>query len=255
VDWVRNTAAVSLRDEAMREFISSLSQLSATAPTWCPGWSAHDLTAHVTAAAEERAALIDDHLAGKPTRPTRSWEVREPPFRAMPDAVLRERLVEHAIRFESSVAALGERDTVGYTGWAMTAERLRMHSRSEAVLHRWDLVGDDDIGIRLLSDPAMVTHALAVFDAVPALQESQRWQRSNVLPRPVILRSGRAEVVVTPGEGLSATGSGHGVLIDLRPHELPLVLWGRCPARLRDPHANAEAMEDVLRRLCLSVNS
>jgi hypothetical protein len=33
----------------------------------------------------------------------------------------------------------------------MTAERLRMHSHSEAVLHRWDFVGDDDISIRLLS--------------------------------------------------------------------------------------------------------
>jgi hypothetical protein len=51
----------------------------------------------------------------------------------------------------------------------MTAERLRAHSHSEAALHRWDLVGDDDISIRLVSDPSMVTHALAAFDALPAL--------------------------------------------------------------------------------------
>jgi uncharacterized protein (TIGR03083 family) len=137
------TNAVSLRDDAMRAFISSLSQLQASAPTWCSRWSAHDLTAHVTAAAEERADLIDDHLAGKPSRATRSWEVREPPFRAMPDAVLRERLVEHAVRFETNVSALREDDAILYTGGAMTAQRLRMHSHSEAVLHRWDLVGDE----------------------------------------------------------------------------------------------------------------
>jgi hypothetical protein len=113
--------ASSLRDEAMRAFIFSLSQLHATAPTWCSGWSAHDLTAHVAAAAEERANLIGDHLAGRPARPTRSWEVREPPFRAMPDAVLRERLMEHAVRFELNVADLEADDTIVYTGWAMTA--------------------------------------------------------------------------------------------------------------------------------------
>ena len=245
------TNAMSLRDDAMCAFISSVSRLPASAPTWCSGWSAHDLTAHVTAAAEERADLIDDHLAGKPSRATRSWQVREPPFRAMPDAVLRERLQEHAVRFERNVSALREDDTILYTGWAMTAQRLRMHSHSEAVLHRWDLVGDDAVGIQLLSDPAMVTHALAVFDALPALAESQRWHRSNLVSRPVILRSGGGpDVVVSPGEALLATPNADGVVIELRPHELPLVLWGRCPSRLRDPSANAEILEDVLHRLC-----
>jgi uncharacterized protein (TIGR03083 family) len=244
-------AALSLRDEAMRAFISGLSRLEATAPTWCAGWSVHEVTAHVTAAAEERANLIDHHLAGKPARATRSWEEREPPFRAMPDAELRERLVEHAVRFESSLAALNEDDTILYTGWAMTAERLRMHSHSEAVLHRWDLVGDDDISIRLLSDPAMVTHALAVFDAMPALAEAQQWRRSDVVCRPTILRSaGRPDVVVTPTDGLSAAPDENGEVIALRPHELPLLLWGRCPWRLRDPNANAETIQDVLLRLC-----
>jgi len=209
----------------MREFIASLSHLQASAPTWCSGWSVHEVAAHVAAAAEERADLIDDHLAGKPLRPTRSWEVREPPFRAMPDALLRERLVEHAVRFESKVASLNDGDTVVYTGWGMTAERLRMHSHSEAVLHRWDLVGDDDIGIRLLSDPALADHALAVFDALPMLSEAERWRRHPV-PASVMLRA-----------------------LELRPHELPLVLWGRCPARLRNPNANAENIDDVLRRL------
>lgn len=241
----------ALRDDAMREFVSSLSQLQATAPTWCPGWSVHDLTAHVTAAAQERADLIDEHLGGKPPRGTRSWEVREPPFRAMADAMLRERLMEYAGRFESSVAALREGDAIEYTGWSMTAQQLRMHSHSEAVLHRWDLVGDDDTSVRLLSEPAMVTHALAAFDALPALTEAGRWRDCNVLPRPLILRSaGRPDVVATPGEGLSTTVAGDGPVIELRPHELPLVLWGRCPSRLRDPNANAETMEDILRRLC-----
>ncbi|OMC07118.1 maleylpyruvate isomerase N-terminal domain-containing protein [Mycobacterium sp. SP-6446] len=244
-------AAASLRDEAMRALISSLSRLQPTAPTWCSAWSAHELAAHVAAAAEERANLIEEHLAGEPTRATRSWEEREPPFRAMPDAVLRERLVQHAVRFESAVAGLDEDDTIMYTGWAMTGERLRMHSHSEAVLHRWDLVGDDDVSIRSLSDPAMVTHALAVFDAMSTLAEARRWRRSDLVSRPMVLRSaGRPGVAVTPGEELSMAQDGTDVAIELQPHELPLLLWGRCPARLRDPHANAETIEDVLSRAC-----
>lgn len=242
------TDSVSLRDEAMRAFISSLSKCEASAPTWCTGWSAHELTAHVTAAAAERADLIEEYLAGRPARATRSWEVREPPFRALPDLVLRKRLVEHAARFESRVAALKADDTIMYTGWEMTAERLAMHSHSEAVLHRWDLVGDDDHSVRLLSDPAMVTHALAAFDALPALVESRRWRDACAITRPVTLRSGhRPDVVVAPG--LSATPAEAGIVIELAPHELPLVLWGRCPPRLRDPSANAETLDDVLRRL------
>ncbi|WP_231982336.1 hypothetical protein [Mycobacterium sp. E787] len=54
---------------------------------------------------------------------------------------------------------------------------------------------------------------------------------------------------MAPGRGLSATAGRDGVVIELLPHELPLVLWGRCPARLRDPYGNAETIEDVLRRL------
>jgi hypothetical protein len=248
---ITTIASLGLRDDAMRAFLTSLSQLQATAPTWCSGWSAHELAAHVAAAAEERANLIDDHLAGKPTRATRSWEVREPPLRAMPDGLLRERLAEHALRFESSVAALDPDDTIIYTGWAMTSERLRMHSHSEAVLHRWDLVGDDDISIRLLSDPAMVTHTVTAFTAIPALAEAQRWRQSSWLRQQVILRSGTPpDVVVTPGKGLSLAADGRSPVIELRPHELPLLLWGRCPGRLRDPNANAETIDDVLRRLC-----
>jgi hypothetical protein len=84
-------------------------------------------------------------------------------------------------------------------------------------------VGDDAISKRLLSDPAMVTHALAVFDALPALAESQRWHRSNLVSRPVILRSGgRHDMVVSPGEGLLTTPNADGVVIELRLHELRL---------------------------------
>jgi len=197
----------ALRDEAMNEFLSALAARAPSAPTWCEGWSAHELAAHVAGAAEERAHLIEEHLCGRPPRATRSWEEREPPLRALPDVVLRDRLWREATRFERAVARLDTRATIDYTGWSMTAERLIAHSHSEAVLHRWDLVGGDDISERLLADPGMVTHALAVFEAIPQLAEARRWVKTD--------HPGRTKV------------------IEVAEHELPLVLWGRCPARLR----------------------
>lgn len=37
------TEGLSLRDEAMRAFISGLSAVPPSAPAWCSGWSAHEL--------------------------------------------------------------------------------------------------------------------------------------------------------------------------------------------------------------------
>jgi hypothetical protein len=91
-------------DEAMRAFLVALSRVEPSAPTWSSGWSAHEVTAHVAAAAQERADLIEEHLAGHPARATRTWQEREPPFRALPGEQLRDRLVLEAGRFERAVA-------------------------------------------------------------------------------------------------------------------------------------------------------
>lgn len=233
-------------DEAMREFIATVSGLSGSAPSWCAGWSVHEVTAHVTAAAIERADLIEDHLAGHPPRPTRSWEVREPPLRALSTAALRDRVVEEAARFERAVAAMSDGDGLAYTGWHMSAARLRAHSHSEAALHRWDLVGDDETGVRLLSDQRMTEHALAVFAAIPALPEARRWV---AVDRALRLRSeGQRDVLVAPGhEPCMADPSGDA--IELRPHERLLVLWGRVPPGLRRPDGPPETVDELVSQL------
>jgi hypothetical protein len=246
----RTSGESEIEDDAMRGFMAAVAEGEATRPTWCAGWSAHEVVAHVTAAAEERANLIDDHLAGLPSRSTRSWDVREPPFRALPDAVLRERLVVEAARFERVVSAMDDQDAIEYTGWFMTADRLRTHSRSEASLHRWDLVGDDELSSTLLSDPALTRHALAVFAGMPALLEARRWIDAPFSPRPMGLRSpSEPDVLITPGEGLSLVRSSDAdEVIEMVPSERLLVLWGRCPAQLRHPEGNAEIIDDLLRR-------
>ena len=238
-------------DEAMRSFIAALPAREATAPTWCPGWSSHEVVAHVAAAAQERADLIEEHLVGRPGRPTRSWEKREPPFRALPDPQLRQCLVAEAARFERAVGGMTDDDSVDYTGWAMSAEQLRTHSHSEASLHRWDLVGDDEISRRLLAQPKLTSHALAAFAALPALLEAQRWIDPSFTTGPLRLRSpGQPDVLVEPGFGLSLVSpAGRGTVIAMDAHDRLLVLWGRCPAALRSPSGNPETVDDILSRL------
>ncbi|MGH8932756.1 MAG: maleylpyruvate isomerase N-terminal domain-containing protein [Egibacteraceae bacterium] len=191
-------------DHAMRAFITAASSVHPSASTWCVGWSAHDLVAHVAAADAECADLIEEHLAGRPTRDTRSWEEREAPYLALPYDRLRDAVISNAARFGRAVSAMAETDTIEYTGWTMSPARLRIHSHSEAAMHRYDLVGDDPTSQELLSKPALTKDVVAVFDAIPGLAENRRWVQAPFTTRPLRLRaSGQPDVLVEPGSGLS----------------------------------------------------
>src|SRR3954462_2004273 len=86
------------------EFFSTLLATPAHRATACRGWTAHELVAHLAAGAAEEAALIEAHLDGAPGRPTRSHEARELPYRALPDADLRDRLIANAGRLGTALA-------------------------------------------------------------------------------------------------------------------------------------------------------
>jgi hypothetical protein len=63
---------------------------------------------------------------------------------------------------------------VPFTGWAMSVDQLRTHARSELVLHRWDLVGDDKWSTQLLAQPDLLAHGRAALAAMPTLKEARR---------------------------------------------------------------------------------
>jgi hypothetical protein len=222
----------------MAALIASISRLEPSAPSWCIGWSAHDIAAHVTGAAQERADLIEEHLAGLPSRPTRTWEEREPPLKELDGQVLRDRLLVEAARFERSAAAMNPEDTLDYTGWTMTASRMRSHSHSEAVLHRWDLTGDDALSRMFLSDPGLTEHALAAFAAIPALNEARRWSAASFSIESFRLRSVQLDdVLVRRGSVPSLVPQSNAVpavpVIELDTADRLLILWGRVPPRLK----------------------
>jgi mycothiol maleylpyruvate isomerase-like protein len=233
----RMTENRGITDPAMAALIGSLSRLEPSAPSWCAGWSAHDVAAHVTGAAQERADLIEEHLAGLPSRPTRTWEEREPPLKELDGQALRDRLIVEASRFERTAAAMDPEDALEYTGWTMTASRMRAHSHSEAVLHRWDLVGDDAVSRMFLSEPGLTSHAMVAFAAIPALDEARRWSEASFSVGSFRFRSaGLDDVLIRRGSGPSleprATAAPADPVIELATADRLLVLWGRVPPSL-----------------------
>jgi uncharacterized protein (TIGR03083 family) len=155
-------------DEAT-ELLTTLHTTPSTAPTACAGWTAHELVAHLAAGAAEMAELTEDAVAGREPRPTRAFDDREAPFAAIPDDELRDRLVREALRLGAAVetlSAAGPGASVPFAGRNLGAAELSMHGRSEAALHRWDLAGDDAIGVELLSQPELTVHATSVLSSM-----------------------------------------------------------------------------------------
>jgi hypothetical protein len=56
----------------------------------------------------------------------------------------------------------------------MTGDQFRLHARTELTVHRWDLVGDDEEGTRLLSQPDLIAHSRSVLTHMRTLREASR---------------------------------------------------------------------------------
>lgn len=233
------------------EFITTLLGTPAHRLTACTGWTAHELVAHLAAGAAEEADLIESHLAGM-QRPTRGFEEREAPFRALRDEALRDRLVVEAGRLTVAIDELSrsDHDRVMFTGREMSAADFAMHGRSECTLHRWDLTGRDDIGWVMLAQPELTKHALSVLSSMSALPEAPVNRLAKFAGRSAvraILRSAPADdVVVTFTDGVLSLAlepvGDTAPDVELEPAARLLLLWGRRePSAPVDLHASGPA--------------
>jgi uncharacterized protein (TIGR03083 family) len=221
--------------------LAALGDLAPDSPTACAAWTAHHLAAHLAAGAKEVADLVHERLDGRPERPTRGFEEREVPFRAMRHDKLLERLVVENKRKLTGYDALAREKApnISFTGVRMTIDELAMHSRSEAAIHRWDLVGDDQISDELLAQPELTAHAVKILDAMPILNESatamgDRAEQIGAEPLRVVFRSPPAQDVVfvaSPGGGRFEFAQEHDaecdVVLSMDPGQRLLALWGR----------------------------
>lgn len=238
----QHVSAAVMHDPAMDEATAFLTALADRGPdeeTACNGWRVRDVVAHMAAGAQEESDLIESALRGEPTRPTRPFAEREAAYRDLPYGDLLAALANEGGRLANAVDALVDSGAaVEFTGTTLTGVDFRVHSRSELALHRWDIVGDDDIGRQLLGQSVFTTHAVRVLSAMPLLQESAAARAARITDAPddfiFRLRSPESEDVVwllTPTPRLEMHPPADGVpVVHCSAADRLLLLWGRRPS-------------------------
>jgi mycothiol maleylpyruvate isomerase-like protein len=155
-----------------REAEAFLEAAGTTAPdaiSSCAGWTTHEVTAHVTGIAVEVNRHLDPFLQGDPVPTTRSFEEREAPLQAMghDDLLLRLDAEEERMRrLIATVLADGPDAVIPWTGRLMAVAKFIPHLRNEHALHRWDITGDDEVGLSLLSQSDLTEHSVEVLGRI-----------------------------------------------------------------------------------------
>lgn len=230
-----SSAAVP-RHEA-EAFLDTLDSVPPQAVSACRGWTTHEVVAHLTSGAEALANQVEAKLAGRPVPPFGSWEEREPPFRALDDRVLRERFVRAEQRMSTAFALMLSQNPAAQhadVGFGFPVHELVTHMRQEFAIHRWDLIGDDDLGDALMGQPELLSHSVRMLQ-VPLLERGVNLDPSPQTPLDLRISAvGADDLRVQLADGaavlsLSATGDAP-ASIETDPAARLLLLWGRRPS-------------------------
>jgi hypothetical protein len=158
--------------ERSREAESFLATAHVTDPTtvsWCEGWTAQEVVAHVAGIAVEVRRHLEPFLSGDRVPETRSFEEREAPLRDTGYDQLLQRLDTEEGRMRGLVAEVLASDpdaVIPWTGREMAVAKFIPHLRNEHALHRWDLVGDDLKSLELLGQTDLVEHSVGVLGGI-----------------------------------------------------------------------------------------
>jgi Mycothiol maleylpyruvate isomerase N-terminal domain len=201
----------------------------------CEGWTAHEVTAHLAATCAEVTRHLRPYLQGEQVPVTRSFEEREPPYRALNDAKLLTRLEaeEAGMRaYIAQVLAVEPEAVIPWTGRRMAVAKFVPHLRNEFAIHRWDFVGDDETSTRLLAQPELTDHAVAVLGEI-LLRRGRQHDPAPGEDFHVRLRAGEDDlrVVVQAGQARlqHVDGQADEPYIELDTAARTLFIWGRRP--------------------------
>lgn len=157
------------RSREAEEFLEVISGTDPGSISSCDGWTAHEIAAHVTGIAVEVNRHLDPFLQGDSIPKTRPFEEREAPLQAMDhgDLLLRLDLEELRMReLVTDVLEVHPDSVIRWTGRSMAVAKFIPHLRNEHALHRWDVVGDDEIGSTLLGQADLTEHSVEILGRI-----------------------------------------------------------------------------------------
>ena len=210
--------------------------------TACAAWTTRDIVAHQAGNAVELVRVLAAHLDRRSVPDTRTFEQREPPFRQMSDED-RIAALDHVIAELARVLERGldEPDAwVPWTGRQMKVAWFGAHMRSELILHRWDLIGDDELATTQLAQPWMTTHAVEAVGrpllrrGTAELPDTSFNARLRVSDQPDVILTGGAD----PNISLGPAQDGTQPALTTDAAARVLLLWGRQPADMTRLHSN-----------------
>lgn len=225
-------------------FASAIAEAHPQAGTACGAWTTRDVVAHNAGNAEEITRTLRAHVDGKSVPATRSFEEREAPYLAMRDDALYDALAERteALGAMLDEALAGDANApVPWTGREMKVSSFPTHMRNELALHRWDVVGDDEVSDRLLAQEELTAHAIDAIGRPLLVKGMDRFE--GTLESPLRLRAhGRDDIVLRPARGgiqLALAPPEGDAVLETDPSARLLLLWGRQPCDTARVHSRA----------------
>ncbi len=236
--------------------MQAIERCPANALTGCREWTAHEVAAHMAANGAEVARTVGAYAEGRPVPETRGFEERQAPYSVLSHSQLLPRIVEETTRMHGILDAVLKAEpeaVIPWTGRQMRVADFPTHMRNELALHRWDLVGDDDTSLELLSQPELTLHSVKVLGHIlPRAGMNARGAPDGFSVR---LRSlGRSDVLVSVEQGtarMTLAEPSDGLTLIADPAARLLFMWGRRPADgARFQNQMAEEQFSTLARLC-----
>ncbi|MDQ6839836.1 MAG: maleylpyruvate isomerase N-terminal domain-containing protein [Actinomycetota bacterium] len=157
------------RSHEVDAFLATVERVAPGAVSACDGWTTHEVAAHVTGIAVEVTRHLEPYLQRDPVPKTRSFEEREAPLQALDHDTLLSRLDTEDQRMRTLIAQVLQREpdaVIPWTGRQMAVNKFIAHLRNEHALHRWDIVGDDDVSLALLAHADLVEHSVGVLGQI-----------------------------------------------------------------------------------------
>lgn len=222
-------------------FLQALDSVPPDAVTACHGWTAHEIVAHLASGADALADQLEAHFDRRPIPEFGAWEVREPPYRELEDGVLRRRLAAAERRMTAAfdaALAIDPAFAVPEVGWGLPVAELVTHLRQDFAIHRWDLIGDDELGDQLLARPSLISHSVRLLadsllrvglqrDPAPGEPLTVRLRCPDEPDLVLTVRDGAGSLTLQqPGDDAETVA---GQVIHCDPAARLLVLWGRRP--------------------------